>query len=99
MEPPADTRGIDVRYVARLARLDLTDAEAALFQEQLGQIVAYVRTLGALNLDGIEPTSHAHPQQNVLRADEPRESLDRDAVLRNAPRVRDGQFLVPKIVE
>ena len=90
---------IDVRYVAKLARLQLSEEEARTFQPQLDGIVEYVRKLGALNLDGIEPTSHAHPVVNVFRRDEAREGLAREQVLRNAPAVVQDQFMVPKIVE
>lgn len=90
---------IDVRYVARLARLQLTDEEVALFEGQLAHIVGHIRTISRLDLGATEPTSHTHPLQNVFRPDEPRPSLDRTAVLRNAPASRDGQFAVPKIVE
>lgn len=98
-EKPTDSRAIDVPYVANLARLALTEAEIATFQGQLSQIVDYVRTINQLDLSGIAPTSHAHPLENVFRADEVKPSLDRDAVMRNAPLSRDGQFIVPKIVE
>jgi len=91
--------GIDVAYVARLARLDLTEAEIRTFQPQLDQILEYVRKIGALNVEGIEPTSHAHPVVNVFRRDEPRAGLDRERVLSNAPAVVQDQFMVPKIVE
>ncbi|MCE9613666.1 MAG: Asp-tRNA(Asn)/Glu-tRNA(Gln) amidotransferase subunit GatC [Lentisphaerae bacterium] len=94
-----DTSGIDVRYVANLARLHLTDAEIDTFQGQLSQIVDYVQTINQLDLTGIAPTSHAHPLENVFRADEVKPSLDRAEVMRNAPQSRDGQFIVPKIVE
>lgn len=97
--PQGPVGGIDVRYVANLARLDLTEAEIATFQGQLAQVVDYVQSINALDVTGIEPTSHAHPQQNVFRADEPRPSLDRAEVMRNAPASREGQFIVPKIVE
>ena len=91
--------GIDVRYVANLARLHLTDEEAHTFQAQLEQVVAYVRKINALPLDGIEPTSYAHPVVNVLRADEARPGLDRARVLANAPAVIQDQFMVPRIME
>jgi aspartyl-tRNA(Asn)/glutamyl-tRNA(Gln) amidotransferase subunit C len=93
--PPA----IDVAYVAHLARLQLTDGEVRTFQSQLEQVVEYVRQIRGLNLDAIEPTSHAHPVVNVLRADEARPGLDREKVLRNAPAVIQDQFMVPRIVE
>lgn len=90
---------IDVAYVAHLARLHLTQEEQATFQSQLEQIVKYVRKLGELDLDGIEPTSHAHAVQNVFRKDEVRPGLDHDQVMQNAPAEIQGQFSVPKIVE
>ena len=90
---------IDVAYVAHLARLELTAAETALFQDQLDHVLAYVRKIGELDLEGIEPTSHARPVYNVLRKDETREELDRDTVLDNAPAQVKHQFMVPKIVE
>jgi aspartyl-tRNA(Asn)/glutamyl-tRNA(Gln) amidotransferase subunit C len=95
----ASRPAIDVDYVAHLARLHLTDEEIRTFQAQLSQIVDYVRKIDHLKLDGIEPTSHAHPVVNVLRRDEVRPGLDREAVLRNAPAVIQDQFMVPKIVE
>lgn len=101
MDSSTDNRGggLDVAYVAHLARLQLTDAEVATFQGQLAQVVSYVEAIGRLDLSGIEPTSHADAVHNVLRADVVTPSLPREAVLRNAPESRDGQFLVPKIVE
>ena len=90
---------IDVAYVARLARLQLSDEEVATFQSQLGDIVEYVRKISELDLSGIEPTSHAHPVHNVLRKDGARDGLAHDDVMANAPLSRDGQFIVPKIVE
>lgn len=94
-----DTDKIDVAYVARLARLYLTDEECAEFQGQLEQIVGYVRKIGDLDLGGIEPTSHAHLVQNVFRSDDARPGLDHDGVMENAPACSDGQFSVPRIIE
>lgn len=90
---------IDVRYVANLARIALSDDEVGTFQQQLEQIVAYVDKLGELDVKGIEPTSHAHPVMNVFREDKVRDGLDRDSVLANAPEEIQNQFKVPKIVE
>ena len=90
---------IDVAYVARLARLQLSDEEIATFQGQLADIVEYVRKISELDLSGIEPTSHAHPVHNVMRKDGAREGLAHEEVMANAPSSRDGQFIVPKIVE
>jgi aspartyl-tRNA(Asn)/glutamyl-tRNA(Gln) amidotransferase subunit C len=94
-----DSGGIDVAYVAHLARIHLTDEEAAAFQKQLGQVVDYVRQLEEVDVDGVEPMAHAVPVQNVLRKDETRKSLDHDVAMRQAPSERSGQFVVPRIVE
>jgi aspartyl-tRNA(Asn)/glutamyl-tRNA(Gln) amidotransferase subunit C len=94
-----DVDQIDVRYVARLARLQLTDEEAGRFQGQLDQVLGLVRELGTLNVDGVEPTAHAIPVNNIFRKDETKPCMDRDKALANAPLERHGQFVVPKIVE
>lgn len=90
---------IDVAYVARLARLDLTDQERDTFQEQLGHVLTYVEKIRELDLSGVEPTSHAGDLRNVFRADDARPGLDPAEVMRNAPAARDGLFMVPKIIE
>ena len=97
--PMPDTERIDVRYVAHLARLGLTDEEAATFQGQLAQVVHYIQTINTLDLRDVEPMSRTHPLQNVFRTDAVRPSLSRGEVLHNAPASRDGLFSVPKIVE
>ena len=89
----------DVEHVARLARLALTEAESARMQEQLSGILAYIDTLRALDTTGVEPTSHAVPLVNVMRADETRPSLSPEAALANAPDRSDGFFRVPRIIE
>ena len=90
---------IDVKYVANLARLHLTEQETATFQGQLDQIVGYMKKISELDLDNIEPTSHAVSLQNVFREDIEKEGLDRDDAMKNAPvRVKD-QYKVPKIIE
>jgi len=94
-----DGGGIDVAYVAHLARLTLSEDEISTFQSQLEGIVGYVRNISQLDLSDIEPTSHAQLVQNVFRADEVAPGLDQDVVLKNAPTVMDGQYCVPKIVE
>ncbi len=90
---------MDVRYVAHLARLDLTDAEIARFQDQLDHIVTYFNALRGISVEGVEPTAHAVPISNVFREDEPRAGLDRETALANAPRQSNDLFMVPKIVE
>lgn len=88
-----------VRKVARLARLELSDADLARMTEQLTNILNYVDQLTELNTDGVEPMAHPLPLQNVFRDDEPRPSLSPDEALKNAP-VRLGNFFgVPAVLD
>jgi len=90
---------IDVKYVADLARIDLTQEEAAEFQPQLERILEYVEKLEALDVAGIEPTAHPNSVLNVFREDTPRPSLDKDTVLDNSPRHANGLIVVPRVIE
>jgi aspartyl-tRNA(Asn)/glutamyl-tRNA(Gln) amidotransferase subunit C len=90
---------IDVKYVAHLARIALTPDEEKKLAEQLGGILGYIEKLKELDVTNVEPTAHAVPMINVIRADEIRQSLPHDEALRNAPRQANGLFIVPKIVE
>ncbi len=84
-----------VLHVARLARLRLSDDEVQRMTGDLSQVLEHVEWIGELDLDGVAPTSHVVPLQNVLRADEPHESLPRERALEQAPDT-DGQgFTVP----
>ena len=91
--------GMDVAYVAHLARVALTPEETNLFQRQLDQVLAYMTQLRELDVAGVEPTAHAIEVRGRLRADDPRDGLDRDPVLTNGPSTRQGLFIVPKIIE
>ena len=88
----------EVRHVATLARLAMTDDDAAHFSRQLSQILTYVQTLNELDTSNVEPTSHAVPMANVWREDEVTPSCDRDAILANAPDQTGEFFRVPKII-
>ena len=90
---------IDIKYVAHLARLQLTPDEEKKLGAQLGGILGYIEKLKELDVTGVEPTAHAVPMVNVTRADELRPSLPHDDALRNAPAQANGLFIVPKIVE
>jgi aspartyl-tRNA(Asn)/glutamyl-tRNA(Gln) amidotransferase subunit C len=90
---------IDVKYVAHLARLELTADEEKKLSTQLGGILGYIEKLRELDVTNVEPTAHAVPMVNVTRADEIRPSLPHDEALRNAPKQSGGLFVVPKIVE
>ena len=89
----------DVRYLANLARLDLTEEEASTFQTQLASILEHMKRLESINVDGIEPTAHANPVYDVIREDVPGECLPRDTQLSNAPRKRLDQISVTKVIE
>jgi aspartyl-tRNA(Asn)/glutamyl-tRNA(Gln) amidotransferase subunit C len=101
MQQNQQSRGkeLDVAYVANLARLYLTDEEIATFQPQMEHIVGYVRQIDALDVSGVEPTSHAVAVVNVLREDKSRPGLDHERVMANAPDEANDLFAVPKIVE
>lgn len=90
---------LDVRNVARLARIKLTDDEIALFQSQIGRVLEYVEQLSALDLSGVEPTAHAAPVFNVFREDAARTGLERTDVLANAPHVANNLVVVTKVIE
>jgi len=87
----------EVEHVARLARLHFDEEELARLQPELGRIIDYVRQLAELDLSGLEPTSHAVPLKNVLRADEPVPGLTQEEATANGPDVERGQFVVPRI--
>jgi len=85
-----------VRHVALLARLGLTDEQVASLSVELNDILLQVEKISALDLSGVEPTAHAVAVTNVTRPDEIRECLSREDALLNAPEQQDGAFLIPK---
>lgn len=89
----------DVKYVAHLARIQLSPEEEQKLGAQLGDILGFMEKLKTLEVSQVEPTAHALPTVNVTRADELRPSLPHEDALRNAPAKANGLFLVPKIVE
>jgi aspartyl-tRNA(Asn)/glutamyl-tRNA(Gln) amidotransferase subunit C len=90
---------LDVAYVARLARLNLTEAEMELFQKQLDDVLNYVEKLREPNVDNVEPAAHGVPIFNVFREDEPRDWFTAKEALSNAPRQANGLFIVTKVME
>lgn len=88
----------EVRKVALLARLELSDEEIAEQAKHLNNLLAQFEALQSLDVSGIEPTSHSIPVFNVLREDASRPSLTRELALSNAPEQRDGCFVVPRIL-
>ena len=89
----------EVRWVAHLARLQLTDAELATMTRQLSAIVEYVDQLKQVNTDGVEPLAHALEVRNVFREDEPTPSLSVADALANAPERRGDFYAVPAVLE
>jgi aspartyl-tRNA(Asn)/glutamyl-tRNA(Gln) amidotransferase subunit C len=85
-----------VRHVALLARLGLTDAQVVALGVELNDILHQVEKISALDLADVEPTAHAVAVTNVARADVVRPGLSREDALRNAPEQQDGAFLIPK---
>ena len=88
----------EVAHVARLARLDLSDGEVDTFTEQLARVLDHAADVEALDVADVPPTAHPYPLANVLRPDEPRPCLDRQAALDGAPVVEAGQFRVPPVL-
>ena len=93
------TSDLDVAYVARLARINLTEDEAKVFQKQLDDVLQYVEKLRHADISDVEPAAHALPILNVFRKDAPRDWFTAEQALSNAPRKANGLFIVPKVVE
>jgi aspartyl-tRNA(Asn)/glutamyl-tRNA(Gln) amidotransferase subunit C len=84
-----------VLHVARLSRLRLSEEEVDTLTGELSSVLDHVDKLAEVDIEGVEPTSHVVPLENVLRADDPVPSLDRDVALSQAPDPHDGAFRVP----
>jgi aspartyl-tRNA(Asn)/glutamyl-tRNA(Gln) amidotransferase subunit C len=89
----------EVRRVAKLAALELSDEEAEVMRGELGAILAHIAALDALDVAAVEPTSHPFALATPLRADEPQLSGVREPAFAAAPRVEDGGFAVPKVLD
>jgi aspartyl-tRNA(Asn)/glutamyl-tRNA(Gln) amidotransferase subunit C len=88
----------DAAYVARLARIELTEEELDLYAGQLAVVLEHAAEVAALDTHGVEPTAHPLPIQNVFRPDVPVPCLDREVVLGEAPAVDEERFQVPPIL-
>lgn len=95
----ADISKDQVKHVAHLARLAVTEDEADLFTDQLSSIIEYAEQLNELDTEGVEPTTHVMDLKNVLRKDEPKEWISKEDALKNAPDKQNGYFRVPSILE
>jgi aspartyl-tRNA(Asn)/glutamyl-tRNA(Gln) amidotransferase subunit C len=85
-----------VRHVAVLARLGLTDEQLTALSGELNDILVQVDKISALDLADVEPTAHAVAVSNVTRPDEITPGLSREDALLNAPEQQDGAFLIPR---
>ena len=95
----AGTSDLDVAYVAKLARINLTQDEAKIFQKQLDDVLKYVEKLRQVDVTGVDAAAHALPVFNVFREDAPCDWFTAEQALSNAPRQAKGLFAVPKVVE
>jgi aspartyl-tRNA(Asn)/glutamyl-tRNA(Gln) amidotransferase subunit C len=88
----------EVRHIARLARLELSDEEVEKFAAQLSQILDHAAKVRELDLEGLEPLAHAVDRVNVFREDAAKEGLSREDALANAPEKENGFFKIPPII-
>jgi aspartyl-tRNA(Asn)/glutamyl-tRNA(Gln) amidotransferase subunit C len=87
-----------VKHVANLARLAITEEEVEKFTKQLDKIITFAEQLNELDTENVKPTYHVLDMKNVLREDVPQKGLPREEVLKNAPEHQDGQIKVPSIL-
>lgn len=88
----------EVRHVAHLARLDLSEAEEAVMTEQMNSLLQYMETLNTVDTSNVEPMTHAIQNRNVFRPDRVLGSLHREAALANAPETDQTSFIVPRVI-
>ncbi len=88
-----------VKHVANLSRLAITEEETEKLTKQLDSIITFAEQLNELDTENIEPTTHVLHMKNVLREDKASKGLPREEVLKNAPDHQDGQIRVPGIME
>ena len=90
---------MDIDYVSNLTRIELTPEEKEKFQGQLGDVIKYFEKLQEVDVEGVEPTAHAFPRFNVWDEDKSKKGLPSEKALMNAPKSRNEQVVVPKVVE
>ena len=89
----------EVRHVARLARLELDEAEILSLQGELNALIGHFSDIQAIDASAIEPSAHAVGLQNVWAEDFIGDCLPRELALKNAPLSKAGLFVVPMIIE
>lgn len=88
-----------LQYTAALAKLTVSEEDKQKLANDLERILDYMETMNDLDTSGVEPMSHVLPIYNVFREDEVTNTDSRELVLENAPKKKDGSFVVPKTVE
>jgi aspartyl-tRNA(Asn)/glutamyl-tRNA(Gln) amidotransferase subunit C len=88
----------DVEHIAKLAKLEFTDAEKEKFTHQLNQILEYVEQMNELDTSRVEPLSHVIELSNVFRVDEVKQGVSTEEALKNAPSKTEEFFKVPKVI-
>ncbi len=90
----------DIKHIAKLARLELTDAEIIKYGSQLSDVLSYVEQLREVNVDGVEPTAQVTGLEDILREDviEDWDKIEREDSLRQAPELEDGQIKVKRVL-
>lgn len=87
-----------IREIEILAKLHLTEEEREKSRAEMQQMLDYVELLNGLDTSKTEPMTHIFPVENVFREDEVLDSTPKELILKNAPKEKDGQFLVPKTI-
>lgn len=95
----SESNPMDIDYVSKLARIELSEEEKEKFRGQLGDVLKYFEKLQEVDVNGVDPTAHAFPRFNVWDQDEVKDPFSVDQALQNAPQSRNDQILVPKVVE
>jgi aspartyl-tRNA(Asn)/glutamyl-tRNA(Gln) amidotransferase subunit C len=95
----AKTTDLDVAYISKLARLNLSDEKIKLFQKQLADVLKYAEKLREVDVSHVEASAHAVPMFNVFREDEPCDWFTAEEALSNAPVKANQLFVVTKVVE
>ena len=89
----------DVKHVANLARLELTDDEQSSMKSEMSKILSWMDKLNELQTNGVKPLIHMSSEVNILRNDEKGNILDHDRALENGPKTDTNYFRVPKVIE
>ncbi|MDA7026775.1 Asp-tRNA(Asn)/Glu-tRNA(Gln) amidotransferase subunit GatC [Bacillus sp. CLL-7-23] len=89
----------EVKHVAHLARLAITDEEAEMFTKQLDSIITFAEELNEVNTENVKPTTHVLQMKNIMREDVPGKGLPVEDVVKNAPDYKDGYIRVPSILD